>query len=74
MFHIGIRRLQIILLKIALICGVRVLCPYTFDKLLAPLSEDENWRCSTLPELPENEILNFNVLLSADGENSILSR
>ena len=74
MFHIGIRRLQIILLKIALICGVRVLVPYEFKKLLAPKSEDENWRCETKPELPNNEELKFNVILSADGENCILAR
>ena len=61
MFHIGIKRLQFILFKIALILGVKFHFGISFESIETPMKPELNWTCKTNPEL--NYDLSYNVLV-----------
>ncbi|EDO33044.1 predicted protein [Nematostella vectensis] len=70
--HISIRRLQSILLKTALIFGVKVFTGVTFNEVVEPASEDEGWKCHVTPENhPINEY-EIDVVIGADGKKNVL--
>ena len=71
MFHIGIKRLQFLLLKISLLLGVNFHFGHSYVSIKPPKKPDLNWGCVTKPPI-EKEIL-YNVLVCADGESCILS-
>jgi len=75
--HIAIRRLQCLLLKVALILGVKVVSGTTFLKDAGnPIFDPEKKCYYWKAEVDSNgknideELLKFNVLIGADGENS----
>ncbi|XP_063689062.1 F-actin-monooxygenase mical2b-like isoform X2 [Bolinopsis microptera] len=69
--HISIRRLQLILMKIALVLGVKVFTNTSFVEFLEPCNTT-GWRISVKPSNTEIEMTDFDVLVGADGKrNSI---
>ncbi|KAL5271100.1 hypothetical protein ACHWQZ_G001675 [Mnemiopsis leidyi] len=69
--HISIRRLQLILMKIALVLGVKVFVNTSFVEYLEPCNST-GWRISVKPSNTEIEMTDFDVLVGADGKrNSI---
>jgi hypothetical protein len=61
MYHIGIKRLQFILLKISLLLGVKFHFGCSFDSIEPPEKPDLNWSCNTTPQL--NDKILYNVLV-----------
>lgn len=72
--HISIRKLQCILLKSALLCGVRVHFNTSFESLIAPdpLSPSPRWSVRLLPEQHPLESRLFDVVVGADGRRNSL--
>lgn len=74
--HISIRKLQCILLKCALLCGVRVHFNTSFESLVAPLSSElsplPRWTVRLLPEQHPLESRPFDVVVGADGRRNTL--
>ncbi|KAL6074477.1 [F-actin]-monooxygenase mical3 [Balamuthia mandrillaris] len=72
--HIAIRRLQTLLLKVCLILGVKFFPMVTF-KGLFEMMDGSGWRLETesMHQLNPKELAGFNVLVGADGENSVVA-
>ncbi|XP_047523775.1 uncharacterized protein LOC125062155 isoform X4 [Pieris napi] len=74
--HISIRRLQFILLKMALLLGVEVHQGIAFDDLVEPeISEDDEitgWRALLQPRTHPVSQYEFDVLIGADGRRNSL--
>ncbi|XP_045531994.1 uncharacterized protein LOC123718999 isoform X2 [Pieris brassicae] len=74
--HISIRRLQFILLKMALLLGVEVHQCIAFDDLVEPeISEDDEitgWRALLQPREHPVSQYEFDVLIGADGRRNSL--
>eukprot|EP01080_Neovahlkampfia_damariscottae_P007273 gene7273-11591_t len=68
--HIGIKRLQFILFKIALLLGVKFYFGTDFISIESPEKPDSDWTCITSPKLDN---VHFNVIVGADGERCILA-
>uniref|UniRef100_UPI00358FD04D F-actin-monooxygenase mical1-like isoform X2 n=1 Tax=Myxine glutinosa TaxID=7769 RepID=UPI00358FD04D len=69
--HISIRQLQLILLKVCLILGVKVHSNTAFVNLLEP-SEGVGWRAKINPDNHSLSSFEFDVIIGADGANSTL--
>jgi hypothetical protein len=71
--HISIRRLQCILLKIALLLGVEVHEGVSFEELIEPQDENDlGWKASVLPKEHPVGHFHFDVVIAADGRRSTL--
>ena len=71
----GIRQLQCILLKVALLLGVEVHVNVSFDGLVEPLEDQTTpmgWRCRSTPEHHALSEYMFNVLIGAGGKRNTL--
>jgi hypothetical protein len=80
--HIPIKRLQIMLTKIALLLGVTIIpgnCRFysfltceevSYQHLIHPESDRKLWKAHFEPSNPFLNAYQFNVLVAADGENS----
>ena len=69
--HISIRKLQEVLLKVALLLGVEVHFNVSFEELIEP-TDRHGWRVKLLPE---NHLLasqDFDVIIGADGRRNTL--
>jgi hypothetical protein len=69
--HISIRKLQAVLLKVALLLGVEVHFNVSFEELIEP-TDSHGWRVKLLPE---NHVLanqDFDVVIGADGRRNTL--
>ena len=67
----GIRQLQCILLKVALLLGVEVHVNVSFDGLVEPLEDQTTpmgWRCRSTPEHHALSEYMFDVLIGAGGK------
>ena len=67
----GIRKLQAVLLKVALLVGVEVHFNVSFEELIEP-TDTTGWRARLLPE---NHVLasqDFDVVIGADGRRNTL--
>lgn len=69
---LGIRRLQAILLKTALILGVKVFTGVTFDKVIEPTNEDVGWKCHVTPFNDALTDYEVDVVIGADGKKNVL--
>jgi len=67
-FILGIRRLQAVLVKVALMLGVEVHLGTSFAALDAPGGPDGAWRVRTEPSLPNVERLALDFLVGAEGK------
>ncbi|CAL4086170.1 unnamed protein product [Meganyctiphanes norvegica] len=65
--HISIRRLQCILLKIALLLGVEVFEGTSYDDLVYPTDETTGWKAKFSPSDHVANQMEFDALISADG-------
>jgi len=65
----GIRRLQAVLVKVALILGVEVHIGTSFGGLDAPGGPEGAWRARTEPSLPAVESLALDFLIGAEGKH-----
>ena len=65
----GIRRLQVVLVKVALVLGVSVSTGVEFRDLLEPVPEDPStgWRVKVNPSNHYLNKLNIDVLVGAEG-------
>ena len=71
----GIRQLQCILLKVALLLGVEVHINVSFDGLVEPLEDQTTpmgWRCRSTPEHHALSEYMFDVLIGAGGKRNTL--
>ncbi|CAL8148884.1 unnamed protein product [Orchesella dallaii] len=73
--HISIRQIQCILLKVALLLGVEFYEGVGFQGLVEPSSSalDDGWRAQITPSTHPLSQYQFDVILGADGRQSILS-
>jgi len=69
---ICIRRVQLVLLKVALLVGCRVLETTAFEKILPPRFADAGWRIAVEAESGDKQELECDCLVGSDGENSIV--
>eukprot|EP00933_Yihiella_yeosuensis_P006060 TRINITY_DN110707_c0_g1_i1.p1 TRINITY_DN110707_c0_g1~~TRINITY_DN110707_c0_g1_i1.p1 ORF type:complete len:592 (+),score=119.03 TRINITY_DN110707_c0_g1_i1:70-1845(+) len=67
---ISIRRLQLVLLKIALLLGSKVVLEDSFFGITPPSDDDSRWSVS----LGSGRELQCNVLVGSDGENSLVAK
>ena len=67
--HIGIKTLQLVLSKICLLIGVRIVCPITFRELSMPLQSGKRWTGSFLPEGHSINQYSFDMIIVASGKN-----
>uniref|UniRef100_A0A3P8UG86 Uncharacterized protein n=1 Tax=Amphiprion percula TaxID=161767 RepID=A0A3P8UG86_AMPPE len=67
--HISIRRLQLVLLKVALLLGVQVHVNVEFRNLCSPvvLPAEVGWRMEVSPKSHPVSQLEFDVIIGADG-------
>ncbi|KAJ8959443.1 hypothetical protein NQ318_022136 [Aromia moschata] len=71
--HISIRRLQCILLKVALLLGVEVHTEVSFEKVLEPsAAEKTGWRAQVKPADHPVAQYEFDVIIGADGKRNTL--
>jgi hypothetical protein len=70
--HISIRKLQCILLKVALLLGVKVSFNTSFEEILEPNESTPFWRVRLLPENHPLERKSFDVIVGADGRRNSL--
>jgi len=69
--HVGIRQLQLLLLKICFVCGVDVRAPCSFTQLVPP-TEEQGWRVSVEPKSDVSNEREYDYIILADGvHNSI---
>ena len=67
--HVGIKTLQLILAKVVLLLGVRIVAPSKLVELIEPDEKGSGWRAKVSPE---NEIISnyeFKFLVVASGKN-----
>ena len=67
--HAGIRRLQAVLVKIALLLGVEMHLGYGFESVVEPRSAGDSWGVRTSPECPAVSALDVDVLVGAEGKH-----
>ena len=66
----GIRRLQSVLVKVALILGIEVHVGLSFTGLIEPRDRDgPSWRVTTQPVCPALSALDIDVLVGAEGKH-----
>jgi F-actin monooxygenase len=73
--HISIRKLQCILLKIALLMGVQVYFNTSFEEIIEPIGSDTNntgWRVKVIPENSPISQKCYDVIIGADGRRNSL--
>ncbi|XP_016390970.1 protein-methionine sulfoxide oxidase mical3b isoform X1 [Sinocyclocheilus rhinocerous] len=73
--HISIRRLQLMLLKVALLLGVEVHVNVEFKHLVEPPEDQEKrvgWRAEVHPNSHPVSQLEFDVVIGADGRRNTL--
>ncbi|XP_064596541.1 F-actin-monooxygenase mical1-like [Liolophura sinensis] len=72
--HISIRRLQLILMKTALLLGVQIYTDTSFEGLVEPSGQLEaGWKASVIPEDSPVSQYQFDVLIGADGKRNTLA-
>ena len=71
-FFSGIRRLQGILLKAALIFGAKLYTGVTFDHVIEPKSLEDGWKCKVSPDSHLVNKYEFDVLIGADGKKNVI--
>jgi hypothetical protein len=67
---VGIRRLQMILMKIALIVGVQVFVGVSFDGVREPDALDMEWGADCTPPQCDVSRMAFDVLVGAEGKHT----
>lgn len=72
LFPPGIRRLQAILLKCALIFGAKLYTGVTFEHVIEPNSPEEGWKSKLSPDNHPLNTFEFDVLIGADGKKNVL--
>ena len=68
----GIRKLQCILLKAALIFGAKVYTGVTFEGLIEPTNQEDGWKCRVSPQSHAVNQLEVDVVIGADGKKNVL--
>ena len=68
----GIRKLQAILLKAALIFGAKLHTGVTFEHLVEPNSPEDCWKCKVSPKSHPVSEYEFDVLIGADGKKNVI--
>lgn len=71
-FFLGIRRLQSVLLKTALIFGAKLYTGVTFDGVIEPNSVEDGWRSKVSPASHPVSEYEFDVLIGADGKKNVI--
>ena len=71
LYILGIRKLQTVLLKVALLLGVEVHFNVSFEGLVEP-TETTGWRAKLLPESHILSSQDFDVVIGADGRRNTL--
>lgn len=69
--HISIRKLQCVLLKVALLMGVQVHFNTSFEQLVEPRA-GQGWRVKCIPERHAVGAEDFDVVIGADGRRNSL--
>lgn len=69
--HVSIRRLQIVLMKIALLLGVDVQLGVEFETVEEPGDKDKGWRARLKPANHPTSKFDFEVLIVANGQQNI---
>ena len=67
--HIGIKTLQLVLSKVCLLIGVRIICPITFTSLSEPTSTGKRWTGQFIPEYHDMNHYGFDMLVIASGKH-----
>lgn len=72
--HISIRKLQCVLLKVALLVGVQVHFNTSFEEVIEPTANEAapGWRARVLPENHPVSKRSFDVIIGADGRRNSL--
>ena len=68
----GIRRLQAVLLKSALIFGAKLYTGVTFEDVIEPNSLEDGWKCKVSPDTHPVSTFEFDVLIGADGKKNVI--
>lgn len=68
----GIRRLQAILLKAALIFGAKLYTGVTFEDVIESSSVEDGWKCKVSPNTHPVSTYEFDVLIGADGKKNVI--
>ena len=66
--HVSIRNLQLVLCKICLMLGVKIVTPVMFRDLCYPEDTGKGWTASFTPESYELQKSNFDMLVLASGK------
>ena len=69
---IGIRTIQSILLKIALVLGVKIHFPIKFIDFVEPQSLSDDWQVLVEPKVPQISGKRYDAILCADGKQHSL--
>jgi hypothetical protein len=79
--HVSIKRLQLLLTKIALLCGTNIVPGFSFAGVEEnPSDEDSTYgplwtaKISETEDVPPKSVLQCNVLIGADGQNSNVAK
>lgn len=67
--HVGIKTLQLVLSKVCLMIGVKIVCPITFKDLSSPNESGKGWTATFTPENHEVNQYNFDMIVVASGKN-----
>lgn len=66
--HVGIKKLQLILSKVAMLLGIRIVTPAKLVDLVEPNDEGKGWTAKITPSNEELESYEFNFLVVATGK------
>ena len=67
--HVGIKTLQLILSKVIMLLGVRIITPCKFVDLIEPDNEGRGWRAKIEPANEFMDAYEFRFLVVASGKN-----
>ena len=70
----GIRTIQSVLLKIALVLGVKIHFPVTFVDIIEPKSSNDLWHVHTEPVSPHIASTAYDAIFCADGKQHSLKQ
>ena len=67
--HIGIKTLQLVLAKISLLIGIKIVCPITFEGISMPSGSGKRWTGKFSPDNYKLRQFNFDMIIVASGKN-----
>ena len=67
--HISIKKLQLVLAKICMIIGIKIISPVKFVDVISPTVSSKGWTATFSPDSKQLKEFRFDMLMVASGKN-----